>query len=110
MLTREEQDFLERLNAPEADTQESSESAAKRKERKLLFLRNILNGVFMLLAVLAMAGIGYAMYKDNEHIHTVSIGIGIVAVLIKMVEASLRMSNMLKKPQGMKQRRRTRHK
>jgi len=96
MLTREEQDFLDRLNAP--TDQQAYEIDSERKGRRELFLRNILNSIFMLMAVIAMAGIGYAMYKESQQIYTISIGIGLAAVLIKMVEATLRMSNMLQKP------------
>lgn len=104
MYTREEQEFLDRLNAPEE--QQAALSATEQKERKILFIRNILNCVFMLLAVVAMAGIGYALYKDSQQFYTISIGVGLTAVLIKMIEATMRMSNMLQKPQGPKRRKR----
>ena len=43
-------DILERLRHPERE-------AARRNDQKLLFLRNVLNTVFILMAVIAMMGI-----------------------------------------------------
>lgn len=58
-------------------------------ENRYLFLRNILNGVFILLAILAMLGI--AFFKSNSLGSTISYSIGIVAVLVKFAEVILRM-------------------
>ena len=98
-MTSEEQEFLDRLNNPEkaAELQEGN-----RKENRMLFLRNILNGAFILLALVAMCGIGYSIYRHSDSLYNIFVGVGIVAVLIKMVEASMRMSGMLQKPKSMK--------
>ena len=50
------------------------------------------------LAVVAMAGIGFSWGSDNTYAW--AYGVGIVAVLIKMVEALLRMPGLLRKPQA----------
>lgn len=98
-MTSEEQEFLDRLNNPEKEIEQQEDN---RKENRKLFLRNILNGAFMLLALAAMCGIGYSIYRHSDSLYNIFVGVGIVAVLIKMVEASMRMSGMLQKPKSMK--------
>lgn len=102
-MTREEQEFLERLNNPELIADEDKET---KKERRLLFLRNILNGTFILLAAIAMGFIAYSWFKDAPNVRLYGIGIGIAAVLLKMVEATMRMTTMLQKPQSPHRRKR----
>ncbi|MBR1712200.1 MAG: hypothetical protein IJ722_02195 [Alloprevotella sp.] len=97
-MTREEQDFLERLNNPEAAQQRDT---ATEKERRLLFLRNVLNGLFILLACAAMGCIAYSWFSEASQVRLYGIGIGIAAVLLKMVEATMRMTTMLQKPKGL---------
>lgn len=63
--------------------------SARQAEKPFLFLRNILNGVFILLAILAMIGI--AVFKNGTTEMTISYYIGIVAVLVKFAEVVLRM-------------------
>lgn len=58
---------------------------------KNLFIRNILNGLFILIALVAMIGILVA----KNHL-MVWYAIGLFAVLIKMVEVMLRMPGMRK--------------
>ena len=54
-------------------------------------LRNILNGVFILLAVVAMVGV--LASKTSLMLH-ISYGVGLLAVIIKIVEVILRMPSM----------------
>lgn len=80
----EQPDILERLRHPEREAQ-------RRKDQKLLILRNVLNSVFILMAVIAMVGIvlceaGEGMMKWYM--------LGLVAVVVKMVEVALRMPGM----------------
>ncbi len=56
-----------------------------------LYLRNILNGVFILLAIAAM--IGVIASKTSLMLH-ISYGVGLLAVLIKVIEVILRMPSM----------------
>jgi len=98
-MTLEEQEFLDRLNNPEKAAEQHEDN---QKENRMLFLRNILNGVFILLALAAMCGIGYSIYRHNDSLYNIFVGVGIVAVLVKMVEASMRMSGMLQKPKSLK--------
>lgn len=92
-------ELLERLNNPENLNRMMRED---RKERNILYLRNILNGTFILLACVAMGLIAYTWYHPSPSLKTWGIGIAIAAVLIKMVEATLRMSSMLQRPKNIK--------
>lgn len=101
-MTREEQDFLERLNNPQ---REAEHDKTAEKERRLLFLRNLLNGIFILMACVAMGLIAYSWFRPTPTLRLYGIGIGIAAVLVKMVEATMRMTTMLQKPKGLRGRR-----
>ena len=97
-MTREEQDFLERLNNPQ---REAEHDKTAEKERRLLFLRNLLNGIFILMACVAMGLIAYSWFRPTPTLRLY----GIAAVLLKMVEATMRMTTMLQKPKGLRGRR-----
>ena len=73
---------------------QEEELEVQRKERCLLFIRNIVNGVFMLLAVIAMVGI--IVFSNSETGTMWSYCIGLVAVLVKMVEVCMRLGKMKK--------------
>ncbi|MBR1445856.1 MAG: hypothetical protein IKR63_00915 [Alloprevotella sp.] len=99
-MTLEEQQFLERVKAAsEGEQAPGADTSQQHRRGSNLFIRNILNGLFILLAVVAMAGIAYAIWGGHEQVRTASYAVGIVAVFVKMVEASLRMTSMLRRPQ-----------
>lgn len=77
-------DILERLR----DSQNAENN--KRKTNKL-FIRNILNGIFILVALIAMIGI----LADGKHV-MIWYSVGLFAVVIKMVEVVLRMPGIKK--------------
>lgn len=82
-----EDDILERLQHPERE-------AEKRKMSRNLFIRNILNSLFILLAIIAMIGITVA---DKEGGHLMMwYGVGLFAVVVKMIEVMLRMTGTRK--------------
>lgn len=81
-----DKNILERLKHPEME-------ARKRKAGKNLFIRNILNSLFILLAIIAMVGI---LFADKGSSLTIWYGLGLFAVLIKMVEVVLRMPGLNK--------------
>ena len=77
--------MFERFSHSEQDERQ------RMKERKMLLLRNILNAVFMLLAVVTMIGVwAFPEYTNQWYI------IGLVAVCIKIVEVMFRMPGMKK--------------
>ena len=66
-----------------------------RRQRRLLILRNWLNGVFMLLALIAI--IGVLLFKAGDIRLYISYGIALLAILVKMVEAIFRMPGIFNK-------------
>lgn len=95
-MNLEEARFLETVK----NGRDMDDVRQERQEQRIFIVRNTLNCLFIILALVAMAGIGYYWYSGNAALRLWSIGIGIIAVLLKMVEATLRMSSMVKKPQG----------
>ena len=69
---------------------------AQRQRDKTLFVRNILNSIFILLAIVAMIGVLIA--KPGTMLLYIFYGIGILAILIKIGEVMIRMPSMLRKP------------
>lgn len=78
-------DWLERLKHPERKEPE------RRRMTRNLFIRNILNALFIIVALVAMIGIIVA----KEHV-MVWYSVGLFAVIIKMVEVMLRMPGIKK--------------
>ncbi len=66
-----------------------------RRQHRVLVIRNWLNSIFIVLALLAIAGVLY--FKAGERGLMISYGIGVLAVLIKMVEAMFRMPGIFNK-------------
>lgn len=89
-------DILERLKHPEREPE-------RRQPDGTLFVRNILNSVFMLMAAVAM--IGLVVTWSNDTPPTWCYLLGLLAVIVKMVEAMLRMPGLLKRPQRPQPRR-----
>lgn len=85
-------DILERLAHPEREQE-------RRKMSRMLYIRNVLNSVFILLSVIAMIGIGLSW---GDVTPSWCLIIALIAVIVKMAEAALRMPSMLRKPQRRK--------
>jgi len=66
-----------------------------RRQHRILVIRNWLNSIFIVLELLAIAGVLY--FKAGERGLMISYGIGVLAVLIKMVEAMFRMPGIFNK-------------
>ena len=71
------------MNTP--GTTEKDELKALRRERRNLLIRNWLNGLFIVLALIAIVGVLY--FRAGERGLTISYGIAILAIIVKMVEA-----------------------
>lgn len=67
----------------------------ERRQQRLLVLRNWLNGIFMLLALIAIVGV--LLFKAGDIRLYISYGIALLAILIKMVEALFRMPGIFNK-------------
>ena len=83
--TNNTSDWLERLKHPE------HKEPKRRRITRNLFIRNILNALFIIVALVAMIGIIVA----KEHV-MVWYSVGLFAVIIKMVEVMLRMPGIKK--------------
>lgn len=78
---QEEDDILERLKHPEKEKE-------RRRTNQNLFVRNILNSLFMIAAAVAMVGIlTTSEYSPYRQLHY---GLVFLAIIIKMVEVVLR--------------------
>ena len=88
---------LQTAHTPKPDFIQSKRQRleAKRKQDKTLFVRNILNSIFIILAIVAMVGV--LVSKAGTTALYVSYGIGIVSILVKMGEVMIRMPRMLRK-------------
>ncbi len=83
-------DILYRLEHPEQE-------ARRRQRPRHLLLRNVLNGVFMLMATAAMVGIALSWNAPRQPLWCYILGL--LAVVVKMAEALLRMPDLLRRPQ-----------
>lgn len=81
------------MNTHDIPTQR--ELCERRRQRRNLMIRNWLNGIFMLLAVVAIIGVCVFDAKDRRLFW--SYGVGVLAVLIKMVEAIFRLPGVFNK-------------
>lgn len=62
---------------------------ALQKERRMLVIRNWLNSIFIVLAIVAIVGV--LIFKAGERGLYISYAIAVLAIIIKMVEALFRM-------------------
>ena len=63
--------------------------SALQKERRMLVIRNWLNSIFIVLAIVAIVGV--LIFKAGERGLYISYAIAVLAIIIKMVEALFRM-------------------
>ena len=81
------------MNTP--GTTEKDELQAMRRERRNLIIRNWLNGLFIVLALIAIVGVLY--FRAGDRGLTISYGIAILAIIVKMVEAIFRLPGVFNK-------------
>lgn len=74
---------------------EKDELQSMRRERRNLIIRNWLNGLFIVLALIAIVGVLY--FRAGERGLTLSYGIAILAIIVKMVEAIFRLPGVFNK-------------
>ena len=74
---------------------EKDELQAMRRERRNLIIRNWLNGLFIVLALITIVGVLY--FRAGERGLTLSYGIAILAIIVKMVEAIFRLPGVFNK-------------
>ncbi len=74
---------------PLSEKEIKAQMEAIRKERRMQVIRNWLNGIFIVLALVAIVGV--LIFKGGERGLYISYGIAVLAIIIKMVEALFRM-------------------
>lgn len=74
--------------------EKEKELAERKRYNRNLLLRNWLNGIFMLMAVVAMAGL--VLFSKSKEGLSACYAIGLLAVIIKMVEVVMRMPGLKK--------------
>lgn len=89
----ESDDILERLKHPEREQE-------RHKPNQRLFYRNIINGTFILLAAIAMIGLGVSWTGATSP--TWCYALALLAVFVKMIDVVLRIPDMLKRPSASK--------
>lgn len=90
-------ELTNKYGEPLSEKEMQQQIEAEKRERRIFLLRNSLNLVFIILAVIAMIGIGIYLFNNNETIRFYACGIGVVGVLIKMIEVVFRMPGIGKK-------------
>lgn len=87
----ESDDILERLKHPERESE-------RHRPNQRLFYRNIINGTFILLAAIAMIGLGVSWTGATSP--TWCYALALLAVFVKMIDVVLRIPDMLKRPKA----------
>lgn len=82
----EDSEILERLRHPEREGE-------RRRTSRNLFIRNILNSIFILMAIVAMIGMLVTPKGQSQQFWLL---LGLLAVLLKMVEVMMRMPHIKK--------------
>lgn len=78
-----------------SDTHSENAFREVKRQRRNLIIRNWLNGIFILLSVLAIVGV--LVFDAGDIKLYISYGIALLAILIKMVEALFRMPGVINK-------------
>lgn len=81
-------------NTPPLSPDKEKELAERQRYNRNLLMRNWLNGIFMLMAVGAMAGL--MLFSKSKESLMACYAIGLLAVVIKMVEVVMRMPGLKK--------------
>lgn len=82
-------ELTNKYGEPLSEKEIERQIAEQRKERRMLIIRNWLNGIFIVLSLIAIVGVLY--FDGGEPGLYYSYGVAVVAVVIKMIEAILRM-------------------
>lgn len=82
-------ELTNKYGEPLSDKEIERQIAEQRKARRMLIIRNWLNGIFIILSLIAIVGVLY--FKSGEPGLYYSYGVAVIAVIIKMIEAVFRM-------------------
>lgn len=82
-------ELTDKYGEPLSEKEIERQMAELKRERKMLIIRNWLNSIFIVLALVAI--IGVLVFKGGDPRLYYSYGVAVVAVIIKMVETMFRM-------------------
>lgn len=82
-------ELTNKYGEPLSDKEIERQIAEERKARKMLIIRNWLNGIFIILSLISIVGVLY--FKSGDPWLYYSYAVAVIAVIIKMIEAIFRM-------------------
>lgn len=82
-------ELTNKYGEPLSEAEIARQVAAERKARRMLIIRNWLNGIFIILSVISI--IGVLVFKAGDPWLYYSYAVAVIAIIIKMVEAVFRM-------------------
>lgn len=88
-------ELTDKYGQPLSDKEIERQIAEQKRQRKMLVIRNWLNSIFIVLAIIAIVGV--LVFKSGDAGLYYSYGIAVIAVIIKMVETMFRMPGIGRK-------------
>lgn len=88
-------ELTNKYGEPLTEKEIEEQIAEQKRQRRMLVIRNWLNGIFIFLSIVAI--IGVLVFKAGETGLYYSYGVAVVAVIIKMIEAMFRMPGFANK-------------
>ena len=88
-------ELTDKYGQPLSEQEVERQIAEQKHERKMLVIRNWLNSIFIILALIAI--IGVLIFKSDDPMLYYSYGVAVIAVIIKMIETIFRMPGIGRK-------------
>lgn len=82
-------ELTNKYGEPLSEKEIERQMAEERKARRMLIIRNWLNGIFILLSIISIVGV--LTFKAGDPWLYYSYAVAVIAIIIKMVEAIFRM-------------------
>lgn len=88
-------ELTDKYGQPLSDKEIEQQIAEQKRQRKILVIRNWLNSIFIILAIISI--IGVLVFKSDDPMLYYSYGVAVLAVIIKMIETIFRMPGIGRK-------------
>lgn len=88
-------ELTDKYGQPLSDKEIEQQIAEQKRQRKMLVIRNWLNSIFIILAIISI--IGVLVFKSDDPMLYYSYGVAVLAVIIKMIETIFRMPGIGRK-------------
>lgn len=88
-------ELTDKYGQPLSEQEIDRQLAEQKRERKMLVIRNWLNSIFIILAIIAI--IGVLVFKSDDPMLYYSYAVAVIAVIIKMIETIFRMPGIGRK-------------